>query len=118
MALLYGKRGVGDEMDISHQCSMSDCERPAVTSIELNPVCLLHFMTKCKSRLGVLSKKLQSRPLDQIEWETEDRFTTECFEQGTNILRCLPDLNISDRARVFEIIFWATQLRRQLPPNR
>src|ERR1019366_2753236 len=107
-------RGVRDEMNTLGQCSVRECERPAVTSIELCTVCLSHFITTCDSKLGELSKDLQMGPLEQITSETACRFTNECFEKGTDLSRNQPEPAITERARLLGIIFWAIQLERQL----
>jgi hypothetical protein len=61
---------------------------------------------------------MQSMSLDQEARETADRFTKECYEQGTDILRKGRKPTMPERARLLEIIFWVTQLREQLQSSR
>jgi hypothetical protein len=105
-------------MQIAGQCCAQGCDQPSIIEIDLRRVCLLHFITTCERRLGELSENMQPWPLDQIAWETADRFTKECIERGTNISRNQPAPTIPERTRLLEIIFWASQLGKQLRGSR
>jgi hypothetical protein len=115
---LRAKRGIGDAMNILGQCSATDCDRRAVTSIEAQSVCLLHFIKTCDERLGEISKNMTMKSLDQSARETADRFTKESRERAADISKKLTELAIPERYRLLEIIFWATQLGGQLKSHR
>ena len=105
-------------MKVAVPCSAEGCDQRSISEIDLRQLCLVHFITTCEKRLGELSKNMQSMSLDQQARETADRFTKECYEQGTDILRRRPEPTMPERVRLLEIIFWAAQLRQQLQSSR
>jgi hypothetical protein len=96
------------------RCSAPGCHRPDVTALDLQPVCLSHFMAACYDRLDVLSKNLQASSGDEPIQESTLRFVQECPRLAIDISQKDPELTIQDRARLVEIVFWATQMGRQL----
>jgi len=105
-------------MKVAKPCSTEGCDQRSITDIDLCQVCLVQFLTTCERRLGQLSENMQRCFSDQAARETADRFTKECFERGTDILQKQPETTMLERARLLEIIFWATQLRGQLQSSR
>jgi hypothetical protein len=96
------------------RCSAPGCHRPDVIALDLQPVCLSHFMAACYDRLDLLSKNLQASPANESVEESTLRFVQECPRLAIDISQKDPELTIQDRARLVEIVFWATQMGRQL----
>jgi hypothetical protein len=104
-------------MTAMDRCSAPGCLRPDVTALDLQPVCLSHFMAACYDRLELLSKNLQTDSAEDPIQESALRFVQECPRLAIDISQKDPELTIQDRARLVEIVFWATQMGRQLRRN-
>lgn len=118
LARVQQKRGSDGEMKIADPCSVEGCDQRSIVEIDLRQLCLVHFITTCERRLAELSENMQLWSSDQVAREMADRFTKECFERGTDILQQQPEPAMPERARLLEILFWATQLRGQLQSIR
>jgi hypothetical protein len=90
-------------------CDGDNCGRPAMTTIELRFLCVDHFVSFCYDRLN------QCRPLpfcdpDDDSIEANERFLRQCSDQAAYLLRPLLGLDNLDRARLFDILLWASEL--------
>ena len=101
-------------MNPSGKCSTPDCERPSVTSIELRSLCLLHFINTCYARLDALTQSIQALSVGGTECESARTFLHECMQTATSFSQQSPERPNLDRARLLDILFWATELDRRL----
>ncbi len=91
------------------RCDVDRCGRPAISSIELHFFCLCHFISHCYERLEK-SNGAPSWSLDSEGQKTEERFLRECAEQAANLVGPLRGFDNLDRARLFDIFLWASEL--------
>ena len=81
---------------------------PALCAIELRFFCLHHFITHCYDQLGRCKPFQFQNP--ESDSESEDRFLQECADQASQLVSPLCGFDNLDRARLFDIFLWATEL--------
>jgi len=91
------------------RCNMDHCGRPAIGSIELKSFCLDHFISYCYKRLDQCGGITFPDPEDDSS-APNDRFLQECIEQSADWVRPARGLENLDRARLFDIFLWASEL--------
>jgi hypothetical protein len=99
-------------------CEAEHCERPAISLLGHRPLCLGHFITHSYDRLH----ECDGSPLvfsGENGSHDDDRFLRDCAEQSVHLARPLGRLNNLDRARLFDIYLWASELisRRDMFKN-
>jgi hypothetical protein len=99
------------------RCDVEHCGLPAISSIEHRFFCLYHFISHCYERLE-RCKASHMRSLSSRSFEAEDRFLEECAEQAANLVCPLRGFDNLDRARLFDIFLWASELiAKRTGPN-
>jgi hypothetical protein len=101
------------------RCDAQQCGHPAMSTLELHFFCVDHFISYSYERLN------RCRPIpfndpDEQSTEANHRFLQQCSDQAANLLRPMLGLDNLDRARLFDILLWAselTTLRRALKPD-
>jgi hypothetical protein len=91
------------------RCDVEHCGLPAISSIEYHFFCLYHFISHCYGRLEQC-KASHLRSIGSRSFEAEDRFLQECAEQAANLVCPLRGFDNLDRARLFDIFLWASEL--------
>jgi len=91
------------------RCDVEHCGLPAISSIELRFFCLYHFISHCYGRLEQC-KASPLRSWGSRSFETETRFLQECAEQAAQLVCPLRGFDNLDRARLFDIFLWASEL--------
>src|ERR1700730_75424 len=91
------------------RCDADHCGRPAMSTVELHFFCVDHFISHSYERLN------QCRPIpfsdpDYRATDANERFLQQCSDQAANLLRPLLGLDNLDRARLFDILLWASEL--------
>jgi len=91
------------------RCDAEGCGRPAMSTVDLRFFCVDHFISHCYERLH------HCGPFPFLEREAaaaeaEERFLQDCCDQAANLLRPLMGLDNLDRARLFDILLWASEL--------
>ena len=92
------------------RCDANHCGRPAIGSLDFRNLCLDHFISHCYRRLDECS----STPPPRHESFCPDpigEFLEECIEQSAALVPPLRGLDNLDRARLFDIFLWASELR-------
>lgn len=98
------------------RCDADHCGRPAMSTIELHFFCVDHFISHSYERLQLC------RPAPFLSGEDESstanqRFLQQCVEQATTLLRPMRGLDNLDRARLFDILLWASELATATPAS-
>ena len=91
------------------RCDAEHCGHPAMSTIELHFYCVDHFISHSYERLQ------QCRPAPFLSEDNESaaanhRFLEQCVDQATSLLRPMRGLDHLDRARLFDILLWASEL--------
>src|SRR5271156_6016068 len=97
------------------RCETEPCGRPAMCVLEMRFYCVDHFIAHCYEGLN------QSDPFpfadeNEAAADSRDRFLQQCSDQAGNLLRPLLGLDNLDRARLFDILLWSSELlaKRQI----
>jgi hypothetical protein len=102
------------------RCDMDHCGRPAIGSLELKYFCLDHFISYCYKRLDQCCG-MPYADSDDTRSAPDERFLRECIELAADWVRPTRGLDNLDRARLFDIFLWASELttKRELlkPPK-
>lgn len=80
-----------------------------MSTVELHFFCVDHFISYSYERLNHCGPIPFSEPDDRTT-EANDRFLQQCSDQAANLLRPLLGLDNLDRARLFDILLWASEL--------
>lgn len=91
------------------RCDTGRCGRPAMCTLDLRFFCVDHFIAHCYERLDHCGPIPFADPNDAIA-DSTDRFLQQCADQAANLLRPLRGLDNLDRARLFDILLWASEL--------
>ena len=84
-----------------------------MSTLDLHFLCVDHFITHSYERLN----RLTPIPFaGQKDADIEDRFLQQCSDQAANLLRPFRGLDNLDRARLFDILLWSSELlaKRQI----
>ena len=91
------------------RCDTPDCGNPAVGLIALRFFCLGHFISHCYEKL----ERCNSNPVNDPDVVTSlavDRFLKQCVAQAGELVRPIRGFDNLDRARLFDIFLWASEL--------
>jgi len=110
------------------RCDLEHCGLPAVASLSSNRedrtrlrfFCLPHFIEHCYRELSQCGTSPFQSP-DSAAAESVNRFLDECAEQAAKLVCPLRGFDNLDRARLFDIFLWASELsvkRAVFAPSR
>lgn len=102
------------------RCDANHCGRPAMSTVELHFFCVDHFISYSYERLN-RCRPIPFSDADDKTTEANERFLRQCSDQAANLLRPLLGLDNLDRARLFDILLWASELvttRKVFSPNQ
>lgn len=91
------------------RCDRQHCGRPAGGVLEFQALCIDHFIAFCYDRLSACSGKALGE-LDVETTQSLDRFLEGCSEQAAALTRNAGGLDNLDRARLFDIMLWASEI--------
>ena len=80
-----------------------------MSSLGLKHLCVDHFIARCYERLSVCSANRFADP-DEATSVSIDRFLHSCAQQAAGLVHPLRGLDNLERARLFEILLWASEL--------
>ena len=91
------------------RCDTPHCGNSAVGLLALKFYCVRHFITHCYEHL----ERCNSNPLqdaDVVSSFSVDRFLQQCVAQASELVRPIRGFDNLDRARLFDIFLWASDL--------
>jgi hypothetical protein len=91
------------------RCDIGNCGRPAMSSLELKHFCVDHFIARCYERLSVYSAN-HFADSDEAASVSIDRFLHTCAQQAAGLVHPMRGLDNLERARLFDILLWASEL--------
>jgi hypothetical protein len=91
-------------------CLAPGCGRPQIASIQQQPVCLTHFQMVSFTRLEELAQNMHAWRNEGSMRESALNFIEEAYALATSLSQEENQMNSEDRARLFTICFWASQL--------
>jgi hypothetical protein len=90
-------------------CDTPHCGNSAVGLLALRFFCLGHFIEQCYEKL----ERCNSNPVNDADVATSvsvDRFLQQCVAQASELVRPSRGFDNLDRARLFDIFLWASDL--------
>jgi hypothetical protein len=102
------------------RCDTGNCGRPATSSLELKHFCVDHFIARCYEHLSHCSANRFADP-DEAASVSIDRFLHSCAQQAAGLVHPMRGLDNLERARLFDILLWASELaakRADCPAKR
>lgn len=91
------------------RCDRQHCGRPAGGVLEFQSLCIDHFIAFCYDRLSTYGNRSLAE-LDAETAESLDRFLEGCSEQAASLTHNVGGLDNLDRARLFDIMLWASEV--------
>jgi hypothetical protein len=94
------------------RCDVGNCGRPAMCSLELRRFCVDHFIVECYERLNRCNASPFADP-DEASSVSLDRFLHSCAQQAASLVHPIRGLDNLERARLFDILLWSSELAAQ-----
>ena len=91
------------------RCDTPHCGNPAVGLLALRFYCVGHFISHCYEYL----ERCNCNPIKDADVLTSfsvDRFLQQCMNQAGELVRPIRGFDNLDRARLFDIFLWASDL--------
>jgi hypothetical protein len=91
------------------RCDTPHCGNPAVGLLALRFYCVGHFISQCYEHL----ERCNCNPIQDADVVTSfsvDRFLQQCVAQASELVRPIRGFDNLDRARLFDIFLWASDL--------
>ncbi len=97
-------------MDERVQCAVTDCLKPPAAIFGGAFYCRGHFITTCYERLDFCADLLRTRTFTDHMSEEMRKFIAECTQQAAKLSETAKDLNKIERARLLDILFYASDI--------
>lgn len=78
-------------------------------SLELKRFCVDHFIAQCYERLNRYNAGPLADP-DEASSASIDRFLHSCAQQAASLVHPIRGLDNLERARLFDILLWSSEL--------
>lgn len=99
---------------MSLKCAAEGCVEAAVASLDERQVCRTHFVAGAYRHLESVAAQIQEPNFCSQHGELATRFLEQCMREVTNIA-CAAELpNNLERARLLDILLWASELYGRL----
>ena len=91
-------------------CSESACHSAAATSLDQQALCLNHFLLRCYAQLEAVDPRGQKSREERVDLAAMRAFIEECSQKTLEV--CLHSGNLTnlERARLLDILLWASEL--------
>lgn len=95
-------------------CSAEGCLEAAVASLDECQVCRTHFVTGAYRHLESVAEQIQEPSFYSQHGELATRFLEQCMREVTNIACAAEPPDNLERARLLDILLWASELYGRL----
>jgi hypothetical protein len=105
-------RSVGsvDTKLAERNCSEGACHSAAVTSLDQQTLCLNHFLLRCYAKLEAVDPRGQKSREQRVDLASMRAFIEECSQKALEISLHHETLTNLERARLLDILLWASEL--------
>jgi len=105
-------RGLGPVVtNVEEQnCSESACDCTAATSLDQQALCLNHFLLRCYAKLEAVDPRGQKSREGRVDLAAMRAFIEECSQKALAVSLQREDLTNLERARLLDILLWASEL--------
>jgi hypothetical protein len=91
-------------------CCERACDSPAATSLDQQALCLNHFLLRCYTKLEVVDPRGQKSREERVDLASMRAFIEECSNKALEVSLRREDLTNLERARLLDILLWASEL--------
>jgi hypothetical protein len=102
--------GQVDTKVAEQNCSEPACDGAAATALEQQALCLNHFLLRCYARLEAVDPRGQKSRQERVDLAAMRAFIEECSRRALEISLQREDLSNLERARLLDILLWASEL--------
>ncbi len=105
-------RGVGpvDTNFAERNCCEGACDSAAATALDQQALCLNHFLVRCYAKLEAVDPRAQKSREERVDLAAMRAFIEECSQKALEISLHREDLTNLERARLLDILLWASEL--------
>ena len=98
------------------RCDYQKCPRPAVLRLDVHFFCVDHLVSHCYKRLESYQQQTSRNLVLAANKQAKiTSFLDECASKLAAFLVARPELPNLERARLFDVLLWATELDRKCP---
>jgi hypothetical protein len=97
-------------MDERVECAITGCLKPTAALFGGQFYCRGHFVATCYARLDFCADLLSTRNFTDRMSEEMRKFIAECTQQAAKLSETAKDLNHIERARLLDILFYASDI--------
>ena len=91
-------------------CSEAACDCAAATSLAQQTLCLNHFLLRCYAKLEAVDPRGQKSREERVDLAAMRAFIEECSHKALEVSLRREDLTNLERARLLDILLWASEL--------
>jgi len=91
-------------------CSEGSCGDAAITSVDLQALCLNHFLLHCYERLEELDPRGRQFSDEPVDVMSRRAFIEECSRKVLDVSLQSESLSNLQRGRLLDILLWAGEL--------
>jgi len=91
-------------------CSEAACDCAAAASLDQQALCLNHFLLRCYAKLETVDPRGQKSREERVDLASMRAFIEECSQKALEISLQREDLTNLERARLLDILLWASEL--------
>ena len=105
-------RGMGpvDTKLAERNCCESACDCAATTSLDHQALCLNHFLLRCYARLEAVDPRGRESLQPRVDLAAMRAFIEECSQKTLEACLQCENLTNLERARLLDILLWASEL--------
>lgn len=100
------------------ECYSIGCLKPPAGLLEGHFYCRGHFIVTCYAKLEYCAELLRSRTFTEETFEAIRAFIGECTQQAARLSETAKDLNNFERARLLDILFFASDIGSHMRRSR
>jgi len=91
-------------------CCESACDCAAATSLDHQALCLNHFLLRCYAQLEAVDPRGQKSRDQRVDLASMRAFVEECSQRTLEVCLHCENLTNLERARLLDILLWASEL--------
>jgi hypothetical protein len=97
-------------IDTQNRCGMERCDDAAVASVDHRALCFKHFLEYSYQCLEVISAQIHDPQFHNRQAEATGRFLEDCMRNAADIACVVTAPTNLERARVMDVLLWASEL--------
>jgi len=104
------RMGPVDTKLAERNCCETACHSAAATSLDQQDLCLNHFLLRCYAGLEAVDPRSQKSHEKRVDLAAMRAFIEECSHKALEVSLHSENLTNLERARLLDILLWASEL--------